>query len=220
MVFITSSAIGFYGNGRKTCFTETADPGDLFISRVCSQWEKAAKPAEKAGIRLVTLRTGVVLSPSGGALKKMAPAFKAGLGTVIGRGRQYISWISMDDLLYAIHHILENRTIKGPVNLTAPVPVTNHEFSKQLGHVFSKPVFLFLPRIIVTSIWGRMGQETLLTSARVKPEKLLNSGFNFRHKTLPARFSMCWADNPSNGCRYLFSTNVHALTGTTKHESF
>jgi len=130
------------------------------------------------------LRTGVVLTPLGGALAKMVLPFKLGMGVVLAKGRQYMSWISMDDEISAILFILKDDKIKGPVNLTAPVPVTNREFSKILARVFSRKVFFTMPKFMIKTIWGQMGQETLLASIRVKPEKLLNNGFVFQHKTL------------------------------------
>ncbi|MEN8212576.1 MAG: TIGR01777 family oxidoreductase, partial [Thermodesulfobacteriota bacterium] len=183
-VFISASAIGFYGDSSEKSVTETGAKGDLFISRVCKLWEDATFEAQKAGVRTVMLRTGVVLTPLGGALAKMALPFKLGLGVILSKGRQYLSWISMDDEISAILFILGNDKIKGPVNLTAPEPVTNREFSKTLARVFSRKVFFTMPKFMIRAIWGQMGRETLLASSSVKPEKLLNNGFAFQHKTL------------------------------------
>lgn len=183
-VFISSSAIGFYGDMSERGVTETGAKGDLFISNVCKLWEDACLEAKKAGVRTVMLRTGVVLTPLGGALAKMVLPFKLGMGVVLAKGRQYMSWISMDDEISAILFILKNDKIKGPVNLTAPEPVTNREFAKTLARVFSRKVFFSMPKFMAKAIWGQMGQETLLASIRVKPEKLLNNGFVFQHKTL------------------------------------
>ncbi len=183
-VFITASAIGFYGNNSASVVTEADEKGDLFISRVCKEWEDASLEAQKAGIRTVMLRTGVVLTPVGGALAKMVLPFKLGLGVILSHGRQYMSWISMDDEIAAILSIIENHNIHGAVNITAPEPVTNREFSKILAKVFSRKVFFVMPKFIVRLIWGQMGRETILASIRVKPEKLLNNGFTFQHKTL------------------------------------
>lgn len=184
-VFISSSAIGFYGEGGSALLTEaTGGMGDCFISRVCRQWEEASTDAWKAGIRTVQLRIGVVLTPAGGALAKMALPFKTGCCIKLSHGRQYISWISMDDTVSAILHILDKDEIKGPVNLTAPNPVTNKEFSRTLARVFSKKVLFTIPRFLILLFWGEMGKEALLTGARVKPEKLLNNGFSFQHETL------------------------------------
>ncbi len=183
-VFISSSAIGFYGDKKGELLTENSKKGDSFISQVCDEWESASLAAHDAGIRTVQLRIGVVLTPAGGALKRMAPAFKAGFGVRLSHGRQFIPWISMEDTLSGILHILNHESINGPVNLTAPDPVTNSEFSKMLGRVFSRPVFFVMPEFLMKLLWGQMGLETLLASARVTPSKLLNSGFTFQHNTL------------------------------------
>ena len=183
-VFISASAIGFYGDRNKKSVTETDAKGDFFISNVCKLWEDASLEAQKAGVRTVMLRTGVVLTPLGGALAKMVLPFKLGMGVVLAKGRQYMSWISMDDEISAILFILKSDKIKGPVNLTAPEPVTNREFSKTLARVFSRKVFFTMPKFMIKAVWGQMGRETLLASFRVKPEKLLNNGFIFQHKTL------------------------------------
>ena len=191
-VFISASAIGIYGKGEK-------NNSECFISSVCKQWETASinnqiyaqknNPTDikKTTIRTVQLRIGVVLTPAGGALKKMALPFKTGLGVKLSHGRQYISWISMDDVLSGIFYILNNNKIKGAVNLTAPTPVTNKEFSTTLARVFSKKLLFTMPKFMVKLLWGQMGEETLLTSINVTPDKLLDSGFLFQHKTiLPA----------------------------------
>ncbi len=183
-VFISSSAIGLYGEGKDRVLTENAPRGDSFISSVCDQWEKASLTAQKAGIRTVQLRIGVVLTPAGGALARMILPFSLGFGTRLSHGNQYMSWISMDDALSGILHILEHESIQGAVNLTAPHPVTNKEFTRSLGRVFSRPAFFVIPRWVARALWGRMGEETLLTSARVIPEKLLKNGFVFEHNEL------------------------------------
>jgi uncharacterized protein (TIGR01777 family) len=183
-VFISASAIGLYGEGNDRLLTEKDPKGDSFISRVCDEWEKASLPAQKTGIRTIQLRIGVVLIPAGGALERMLLPFSLGLGTRLSHGNQYMSWISMDDCLGGILHILENPDIKGAVNLTAPQPVTNREFTKTLGQVLSRPVFFVIPKWVAKVLWGDMGKETLLTSARVIPEKLLENGFTFEHSKL------------------------------------
>jgi uncharacterized protein len=183
-VFISSSAIGFYGEAGDARLTEASHKGDSFISRVCEQWEQAARPAAEAGIRTVPLRIGVVLTPAGGALARMLPAFLSGCGARLGPGGQYMSWISMDDALGGILKILTTPDMTGPVNLTAPCPVTNRTFTHTLARVLSRPAFFVIPARIAARLWGEMGKETLLTSARVMPEKLLKSGFAFQHLTL------------------------------------
>ncbi len=183
-VFISSSAIGFYGERGDKAINETADMGDCFISRVCRLWEDASMNAHKAGIRTIQLRTGVVLTPAGGALARMELPFKTGCGVRLAHGRQYMSWISMDDAISGILYLLNHDEIKGPVNLTAPNPVTNRVFSETLAQIFSKKVFFVMPKFVALVLWGQMGKETLLTSARVRPEKLLDNGFLFQHETL------------------------------------
>jgi uncharacterized protein (TIGR01777 family) len=185
-VFISASAIGFYGEGADAVLTETSPVGTSFISRVCRDWEQASVPAQAAGIRTVQLRIGVVLSPAGGALARMLPAFAAGCGATLGKGRQYMSWISMDDTLGGIFHILKNRDITGPVNLTAPAPVSNRRFTRILANVLSRPAVFAIPDWIADRLWGEMGKETLLTSARVVPEKLLKARFAFQYPDLEA----------------------------------
>jgi len=183
-VFISSSAIGYYGEGQDSVLTEASPMGDSFISRVCQRWEQASEPAADAGIRTAQLRIGVVLTPAGGALARMIPAFMTGCGARLGSGHQYMSWISMDDTLGSILHILENSDLQGRVNLTAPQAVTNRAFTKTLGQVVSRPAFFVIPGWAATLLWGDMGRETLMTSARVKPQKLLDTGFVFQHETL------------------------------------
>ena len=183
-VFISSSAIGFYGERKNIKLNEEANKGNCFISDVCKQWEDASIEAEKSGIRTIQLRIGVVLTPSGGALARMELPFKIGCGVRLSHGRQYMSWISMADLLSGNLYVLNNNKLKGPVNLTAPEPVTNSEFSKTLATVFSKKVFFIIPGFMVHLLWGEMGRETLLSSARVSPEKLLKAGFTFQHESL------------------------------------
>ncbi|MCP3871775.1 MAG: TIGR01777 family protein [Desulfobacteraceae bacterium] len=183
-VFISSSAIGFYGERENSKLSETTGMGNRFISKVCKQWEDASMDAQTAGIRTVQLRTGIVLTPSGGALARMEPAFKIGCGVKLSHGRQYMSWISMEDVLSGILFVLNNNTLSGPVNMTAPNPVTNIEFSNTLASVFSKKVRFMMPKLFVRLLWGQMGEETLLASARVLPEKLLKNGFKFQHETL------------------------------------
>lgn len=182
-VFITASAMGFYGN-QAGKMAENSPKGALFISDVCKQWEDAAHTARKSGIRTVMLRTGIVLTPAGGALAKMMLPFQLGLGVILSTGTQMMSWISMDDEISAIRFILENETVEGPVNLTAPTPVTNREFSDTLAKAFSKRVFFTMPEFLIKLIWGEMGKETLLSSINVHPLKLLNNGFKFQHDTL------------------------------------
>jgi uncharacterized protein (TIGR01777 family) len=183
-VFISSSAIGLYGEAGDRKLTEDDPMGESFISTVCNQWETASLGADRGGIRTIQLRIGVVLTPAGGALERMKLAFSMGCGTRVSNGRQYMSWISMDDALGGILHILENQAVHGPVNLTAPHPVTNAEFTRTLGRVLNRPARFVIPRPVATALWGDMGKETLLTSARVLPKRLEQSGFTYAHNTL------------------------------------
>ena len=183
-LFISASATGYYGDLGETVVNDACGPGDLFISRVCADWERAAEMVEGSGIRTVYARIGVVLSPGGGILKKLMPPFLMGLGARIASGKQYMSWISMDDLIYAIHHVINNRRIKGPVNFVSPHPVTNARFTRTMGAVLSRPAPFTVPARAVKFVWGKMGQEVLLASTRVKPETLMVSGYRFKHPHL------------------------------------
>ena len=183
-VFVSASAIGFYGDRGGEFITEEDACGGSFISDVCNQWEQAAKAASKKNIRTVFLRIGMALSPLGGALEQLMPSFKAGLGGKLGHGNQYISWIGIDDLLGVIYHTINNENIHGPVNVVAPNPVTNMEFTATLARVLSRPAKFSLPESVIKLAFGEMGKEILLASTRVKPEKLIQSGYRFRHPDL------------------------------------
>ncbi len=179
-VFLSSSAIGYYGHGGERLLTEADSCGDRFISGVCREWEDASRVGNASGMRVVQLRIGIVLTPAGGAVERMVFPFLLGLGTKVSRGDQYMSWISMEDTLGSIHHILFNEDIKGPVNLTAPNPVTNKVFTTTLARVLNRPAWFTLPSFVVRLLWGQMGEETLLDSARVAPQALAETGYQFR----------------------------------------
>ena len=183
-VFISASATGFYGEGGDRVLNENGPRGDLFISRVCSQWEKAAEPARDAGIRTVFARIGVALTPRGGALASLLPCFRLGLGGKIASGNQYMSWISMDDIIYGLYHMINTPLLEGPVNLVSPNPVTNKSFTGSLSRVVGRRAGVTVPEPAINLLWGAMGKEVLLTSTRVVPEKLLNSGFRFSYPDL------------------------------------
>ncbi|MCF8045625.1 MAG: TIGR01777 family oxidoreductase [Desulfarculaceae bacterium] len=183
-VFLTSSAVGFYGDREDEMITEDAPKASGFMSKVCTDWEKAAMPAVDAGVRTCFLRIGVVLTPAGGALARMVPFYKAGLGGRIGDGKQAMSWISMDDTLGAVHHALFDDRLSGPVNLTAPAPVTNRVFARSLSTVLSRPGRIRVPERLVKLLWGEMGYEVLLSGAAVMPEKLLATEYRFIHSHL------------------------------------
>ena len=177
--FLSASAIGYYGDQGDTWLTESSPAGRGFLPQLCREWEDATAIARNAGIRVVTLRTGIVLSPKGGALAGMLPVFKLGLGGPVGNGRHYMSWVALDDYVDALLFCLETPALSGPVNLTAPQPVTNREFTKALGTALHRPAFLPVPSPLLYLLPGNMARETLLASARVEPAKLLRHGFKF-----------------------------------------
>jgi|SRR5580692_3853123 uncharacterized protein (TIGR01777 family) len=183
-VFICSSAIGFYGNRGFEVLNEESAPGQGFLPDVCRKWEEATQPAAEAGIRTVQMRTGVVLSPAGGALGKMLTPFKMGVGGKIGNGRQWMSWIDVQDMVGAIHHILKTDLLHGPVNLVAPKPVTNAEFTQTLASVLSRPAIFPVPAFVVKLVFGEMGETVLLGGQRVEPAQLVASGYPFRFSEL------------------------------------
>ena len=183
-VFLSGSAIGIYGARNDEQLTEVSTHGTGFLAEVCEQWEAAAKPAVDAGVRTVYLRTGIVLSPKGGALRKLLPLFKFGVGGKFGNGKQWQSWISIDDEIGAIEHLL-TANVSGAVNLTAPNPVTNAEFTKVLASVLKRPAIVpvptFAPKIV---LGGELADALLFTGQRVIPAALNASGYSFKHSTL------------------------------------
>ncbi|OGV59885.1 MAG: TIGR01777 family protein [Lentisphaerae bacterium RIFOXYA12_FULL_48_11] len=183
-ILISASGIGYYGNRDSSIVDESFDCGSDFLANVAKQWEMATLPATSARIRLVIIRMGMVLDADGGALKKMLLPFQLGLGGTIGPGSQYMSWITLDDVLSAIQHILRHDTLKGPVNLTAPNPVTNQEFTKILGKVLRRPVLMHIPSFAIKVIMGEMAKALILNSIRITPRKLIDSGFKFKHPDL------------------------------------
>ena len=187
-VFLSGSAIGIYGARNDEQLTEVSTHGTGFLAEVCEQWEAAAKPAVDAGIRTVYLRTGIVLTPKGGALKKLLPLFKLGVGGKFGNGKQWQSWISIDDEIGAIEHLL-TANVSGAVNLTAPNPVTNAEFTKVLASVLKRPAIVpvptFAPKIL---LGGELADALLFTGQRVIPAALNASGYMFKHTTLESAF--------------------------------
>jgi len=183
-VLVTASAIGFYGDRGDEILDEDSPAGGGFLARVARDWEAATEPAAAAGIRVVHLRFGVVLSPKGGALAKMLAPFKWGGGGVIGSGQQYWSWISLADAAGAIHHALMTDSVCGPVNAVAPDPVTNAAFTKTLGRVLSRPSVARVPGIAARIAFGEMADHLLLASTRVQPRRLLDSGYQFRQASL------------------------------------
>ena len=183
-VLLSGSAVGYYGDGGDTPLTETSGPGKGFLADVAREWEEAAAPAADLGIRTVLLRTGVVLSPRAGALKKMLPAFKFGLGGRLGQGTQYMPWISLDDQMRAMYHCMFDERISGPVNLAAPESVTNAEFTKTLGRVLRRPTLIPAPGMAVRAAFGEMVDEVLLQGQLAEPSVLQQHGFVFKQPNL------------------------------------
>lgn len=183
-VFVCGSAIGYYGNRGDESLREESPPGAGFLAEVCQDWEEATTPAVQADIRTAHVRTGVVLTPKGGALGAMLPPFKMGLGGRTGNGQQWMSWIDVRDMVGAIHHILKNDLIQGPVNMVAPKPVRNEEFAKTLASVLSRPAIFPLPAFAVKLVFGEMGEDLLLASQKVEASKLISTGYPFRYREL------------------------------------
>lgn len=182
--FLCASAIGIYGNRGDEVLTEASAAGTGFLAETCIDWEAAARPAGDAGIRVAHLRFGVVLSSEGGALAKMLPLFRLGLAGRLGSGKQWMSWISLSDAVAAISHIIETPQLPGPMNLVAPGPVTNAEFTRMLARAVHRPAILPVPAFALRAAVGEMADEALLSSARVSPAQLLQSRFRFHHEQL------------------------------------
>jgi uncharacterized protein (TIGR01777 family) len=183
-VFICGSAIGYYGNRGDEPLREESAPGKGFLAEVCQEWEESTMPAVQADIRTVHLRTGIVLSPKGGALGAMLLPFKLGVGGKTGDGRQWMSWIDVRDWVGAIHHIMKNDLLQGPVNMVAPKAVRNADFAKVLAGVLSRPAIFPLPAFVVKTVFGEMGEELMLSSQKVEPGQLIASGYPFRYREL------------------------------------
>lgn len=183
-VLLSASAVGFYGDRGDALLTEDHGRGKDFISGVCAAWEEAARPAIERGIRVVFMRIGVVLHPQGGALGRYLSPARLGLGGIMGSGRQYVSWISMDDMVGAIEHLLFDDMVSGPVNISAPEPARNREFVHALAGALGRPAAFSIPEFLVRRLFGQMGSEVLLASTRVSSKKLVDSGYTFRHGSL------------------------------------
>ncbi len=183
-MFFCASAVGLYGNRGDELLDESSPPGGGFLAEVCTAWEAAAAEAEQFAARRVSLRFGVVLSPSGGALAKMLPAFRWGLGAALGDGRQYVAWISIDDAIGAVLHLLDRDELHGAVNIVAPEPVRLSEFNRVLAETVHRPACLRVPRTVVRILLGQLAEETVLASARARPRVLLDGGYHFRHPRL------------------------------------
>jgi hypothetical protein len=183
-VLVSASAVGFYGDRGTEELDESSPLGRGFLASVCRDWEAATEPASRAGIRVVIARLGVVLAREGGALARLIGLFRLGLGGRLGNGRQYLSWITLGDVVEAILFLLESDSLRGPVNLVAPQPVTNREFTRALGRALHRPTLLPTPAFALRLALGEMADEMLLSSARVLPRKLVRAGYPFRDPNL------------------------------------
>jgi uncharacterized protein len=183
-VLVSASAVGYYGDRGAELLDESSTPGEGFLADVCQQWEAATTAARDANVRVVNLRIGVVISTKGGALASMLTPFRMGVGGVLGSGRQYISWITLDDLVRAIVFALGAAALSGPVNATAPDAVTNREFTKTLGHLLHRPTVATMPAFVARMVFGEMADEMFLSGSRVVPRALQAAGFSFQHPVL------------------------------------
>jgi uncharacterized protein (TIGR01777 family) len=183
-VLVSASAVGYYGDGGDSVLTEASPRGDDFLAEVCGQWEDGTRAAEDAGIRVVHVRIGVVLDPRGGVLGRLLPIFGLGGGGRVGSGRQYMSWIAMDDLLAVLHRAVMDERMRGAYNATSPNPVRNGEFTATLARVLHRPAVLPVPALAVKLAFGEMGESVLLAGQRALPERLLALGHSFEHPEL------------------------------------
>ncbi|RTL62218.1 MAG: TIGR01777 family protein [Pseudonocardiaceae bacterium] len=181
---VSGSAVGYYGDTGPRAVSESAPSGEGFLADVCRDWEAATRPAADAGARVVLLRTGLVLSPAGGLLGPMKAVWKLYLGARLGSGRQYMSWVSLDDEVGAIRFAVENADLTGPVNVTGPTPVTNRELTRALGVALGRPAPFAVPAFAIKAVLGEMGEEMLLFGQRAVPTALLDAGYQHRHNTV------------------------------------
>lgn len=181
---LSASAIGYYGDRGEEILREDSASGSDFLANVCREWEAATQPAAQKGMRVVNLRFGIVLSKDGGALAKMLPPFQLGAGGKFGSGKQYMSWVALDDVVGVVDYALNNESLSGPVNVVSPNPVTNLEFTKTLGQVLSRPTLFPVPAFAARLVFGEMADALLLGSARVEPARLRESGYIFQYPEL------------------------------------
>jgi uncharacterized protein (TIGR01777 family) len=193
-VLVSGSAVGYYGDRGDEVLTESSTPGDDFLAGLCRRWEAATAPAQQAGIRVVHLRTGIVLSGRGGALKKQLPLFRLGLGGRLGSGSQWTSWVSLHDAVGAVLHALRSNDLSGPINVTAPNPVTNAEFTAELGRAVRRPARVPIPLAALGVVLGRELAGSITASQRVLPQRLQDHGYAFRHRELPAALQAALRD--------------------------
>lgn len=187
-VLVTASAVGFYGNRGDEILDEDSAAGHGYFPELCAAWEAAARPTVETGIRVVHLRFGMVLGPDGGALARLVPMFRLGLGGKLGNGRQWMSWVSEADAVSAVLFALENSTLSGAVNAVSPQPVTNAEFTRELGRAVHRPTVMAAPAFALRLAFGEMADEALLASTRAVPKRLLENGFTFQHPRLAEAF--------------------------------
>lgn len=183
-VFVSASAVGYYGDRGNEVLDESSEAGEGFLAEVAQAWELASQPATKVGIRVVNPRIGIVLTKEGGALAQMLPAFKMGLAGVIGSGKQYMAWISLEDLVSALYACIIEDDLKGAVNCVAPHPVPNRDFTKSLGRALNRPTLIPLPATAAKLLFGEMADEMLLASMRLTPSELSNIRFDYKHPQL------------------------------------
>lgn len=188
---ICASAVGYYGHQGERMLEESAPVGEGFLAEVCRDWEQATIPARDAGIRVVNLRIGMVLSGRGGALPRMLPPFRWGLGGPLGNGRAWMSWIALEDLVSILLYCMNDERLSGPVNAVAPQPVTNKEFAHALGNALGRPAVLPVPAFLIKAALGEMGRELLLSSIRAYPRKLEDAGFSWRYPSLQEALQQC-----------------------------
>ncbi len=199
-IFLCASAIGFYGHSMDQIFNEDSPLGQGFLADVCHQWEKQTSRLAVMGIRTVNLRFGMVLSPKGGALHKMVSPFKARFGGVLGNGQQFVSWISIRDLVAIVDFIIKQPHIKGPVNVVSPIPTNNRILTETLGRVLNRPTLMRIPGFVVKFLFGQMAEEMLLCSTRVTPKVLLEADYNFQDQSLEAVLRYCL--DPDSAARF------------------
>ena len=198
-VLVSTSAVGYYGDGGQQVLSETSDPGDDFLAEVCRAWERAARPASEAGIRVVHPRLGLVLDGDGGILPLMSIPFKMGVGGEIGGGEQYMSWIMLDDLVEVLVEAVDNEALSGPVNAVAQSPVTNREFTRAMGRALKRPTFMKVPAFAARAVGGELVEQLILVSQRVVPAELQGAGFTFRYPTIDVALEAAFGRDKGRG---------------------